>query len=244
MTAGRRVVLVTGAARGIGRAVAELAARGGDVVVCHAHRNLAAATELAARIGGTAVAADLADPDGVATIFAHIDQHHGRLDGLVNNAATAAGYGPILADGAGYDAAALSAMLAVNVTSVILAIRAAAQRMTDGGSIVNVSSVAATLGGAGEWAHYAASKGAVDTLTRGAARELADRGIRVNAVRPGLVDTDFHEHAPPGRMDRLAPAIPMRRAGRPIEIAEAIVWLLSDAASYVTGAVLDVSGGR
>lgn len=234
-------MLVTGAGRGIGRAVAELAAGRGYRVAVHGHRSAAAVASVAASIGGHAVIADLADPAAIESMFAALDADgFDHIDVLVNNAGTAAGYGPI----GTYHAAPIAEMLAVNVTAVLLCTQHAVQRMSAGASIVNISSKAAVLGGAGEWVPYAASKGAVDTMTIGLARELAGRQIRVNGVRPGLIDTDFHDHAPPGRMTRMAPTIPLGRSGSAAEVAEAALWLASDAASYVTGAILDVSGGR
>ncbi len=233
-------MLVTGAGRGIGRAIAEHAAAAGYAVVCHHRSDPAAAGELAARLGGTAVQADFAQPKSVLGVFEHVDAHHGRLDALVNNAATATGYGTLDR----LDAVALSEMLAVNVTSAFVACREAIRRLPDGGSIVNISSRAAQLGGAGEWVDYAATKGAIETLTRGLALEVAARGIRVNGVRPGLIDTDFHLHAPAGRVERMAPGIPMQRPGSADEVAAAVLWLCSPAASYVTGSFIDVSGGR
>jgi NAD(P)-dependent dehydrogenase (short-subunit alcohol dehydrogenase family) len=143
----------------------------------------------------------------------------------------------------------LARLWAVNVTGPFLCAREAAARMrTDrggrGGAIVNISSKAAVLGGSGEWVHYAASKGAIDTMTVGLAKELAAVGVRVNGVRPGLIESDFHEHAPPGRVERMAPSVPMQRSGSPDEVAGAVLWLCSPEASYVTGAFIDVTGGR
>jgi NAD(P)-dependent dehydrogenase (short-subunit alcohol dehydrogenase family) len=143
----------------------------------------------------------------------------------------------------------LARLFAVNVTGAFICAREAVRRMSTtrggaGGSIVNISSRAAVLGGSGEWVHYASSKGAIDTMTVGLARELAPQGIRVNAVRPGLIESDFHRAAPPGRVDRMAPTVPMQRSGSPAEVAEAVLWLASPGASYVTGAFVDVAGGR
>jgi NAD(P)-dependent dehydrogenase (short-subunit alcohol dehydrogenase family) len=178
-------------------------------------------------------------------MFGVIDREFGRIDGLVNNAGVVGSHGRV----ENLDGSVLARLWAVNITGPIVCAREAVRRMaTDhgghGGAIVNVSSRAAALGGSGEWVHYAASKGAIDTLTIGLAREVAAQGIRVNAVRPGLVDTDIHETAPAGRVERMAPTVPLGRAGTPEEVAAAIVWLASPAASYVTGAIVDVTGGR
>jgi NAD(P)-dependent dehydrogenase (short-subunit alcohol dehydrogenase family) len=176
-------------------------------------------------------------------MFAEIDTRLGRLDVLVNNAGIAGSYGTLDT----YTAAALERLWSVNLTGPFLCAREAANRMRTaggGGSIVNISSKAAVLGGPNEWVHYAASKGAIDTMTTGLAKELAPHGIRVNGVRPGLIDSDFHLHATPGRMDRMTPMVPMQRVGTPDEVAEAVLWLASPAASYVTGAFIDVTGGR
>ena len=236
----RPVVLVTGAGRGIGAAVGRLAAGRGWAVAYHYRASGDRARQLAADTDGVAVHADLADGAAIAAMFAAVDRHFGRLDALVNNAATVAGYGPHPR----FEAGPINAMLAVNVTAPLLCCRQAAARLPAGGSIVNISSKAAVLGGAGEWVDYAATKGAIDTLTRGLALELAPQGIRVNAVRPGLIDTDFHDHAPPGRMDQMAPHIPLGRAGTALEVAEAVLWLMSPESAYVTGTIVDVTGGR
>ncbi|HZX56325.1 MAG TPA: SDR family oxidoreductase, partial [Ilumatobacteraceae bacterium] len=175
--------------------------------------------------------------------FAEIDERCGRIDVLVNNAGIAGGYGTLDT----YTVDALQRLWAVNLTGPFLCAREAARRMRDrgaGGSIINISSKAAVLGGTNEWVHYAASKGGIDTMTIGLAKELAPQGIRVNAVRPGLIESDFHLHATPGRVERMTPLIPMQRAGTTEEVAEAVVWLASDAASYVTGAFIEVTGGR
>lgn len=248
----RPVLVITGASRGIGAAVAERAAADHDLVCLHTGDPSRAAEREAlwARLrsaGATLLelAVDVADEPAVVDAFRLADEHFGRLDGLVNNAGIAGGHGRLDT----VDAAMLTRLFGVNVVGAFVCAREAAQRMATsrggrGGVIVNVSSKAAVLGGAGEWVHYAASKGALDTMTRGLATELAADGIWVNGVRPGLIETDFHDHAPPGRVERMAPGVPMGRSGSPAEVAEAIVWLLSPAASYVTGAFVDVTGGR
>jgi NAD(P)-dependent dehydrogenase (short-subunit alcohol dehydrogenase family) len=189
--------------------------------------------------------ADVGVEDEVVEMFRAADRHFGRVDVLVNNAGIAGGYGRLDA----VESTALAALWAVNVTGAFICAREAVVRMSTrrggrGGSIVNISSKAAVLGGPDEWIHYAASKGAIDTMTTGLAKEVAAEGIRVNAIRPGLIDSDFHLHARPGRLERMAPAIPMRRPGTADEVAGAVLWLASPAASYVTGAFIDVSGGR
>lgn len=248
----RPVLLVTGGSRGIGAAIARAAAPTYDLVIGHvrpatADDHLSRLTDelVAAGAGVLAHRADMADDAAIVEMFAAVDRHFGRLDVLVNNAGIAGGYGTIDT----VDAEMLQRLWAVNVTGAFVCAREAVARMaTDrggrGGSIVNISSRAAVLGGPGEWVHYAASKGALDTMTSGLSKELAPRGIRVNTVRPGLVESDFHDHAPPGRIERLAPTVPMARAGTPDEVAAAVVWLASPAASYVTGAFVDVGGGR
>jgi NAD(P)-dependent dehydrogenase (short-subunit alcohol dehydrogenase family) len=243
-------MLVTGASRGIGAAIARAAAvQHFDLVLNHS--SSAGPTEdLAGELramGSRArsVRADVSDEAQVLHLFQEIDRSFGGLDVLVNNAGIAGGYGPLDT----VDESMLARLWAVNVTGPFLCAREAAARMrTDrggrGGAIVNISSKAAVLGGSGEWVHYAASKGAVDTMTVGLAKELAAAGVRVNGVRPGLIVSDFHDHAPPGRVERMAPTVPMLRSGTPEEVAGAVLWLCSPAASYVTGAFIDVTGGR
>jgi NAD(P)-dependent dehydrogenase (short-subunit alcohol dehydrogenase family) len=236
------VMLVTGAGRGIGAAVCRLAAAAGYIVVVNYSASADAANAVVDEIGNGAFAvqADVADERAVLAMFATIDERCGRLDVLVNNAGIAGSYGTLDT----FTLDAMERLWAVNITGPFLCAREAARRMTAGASIINISSKAAILGGPGEWVHYAASKGAIDTMTVGLAKELAARNIRVNGVRPGLIESDFHLHATPGRVERMTPMIPMQRSGSPEEVAEAVVWLASPAASYVTGAFIDVTGGR
>jgi NAD(P)-dependent dehydrogenase (short-subunit alcohol dehydrogenase family) len=244
------VMLITGAASGLGAATARLAAAAGWDVAIGCERNDLGAEQVAEAVrtaGSRAVTCrgDVSDPDAVAGMFDAVLAAFGRLDCLVNNAGIAPGYGPFEA----LTPEQLTRTWAVNITGPFLCAQHAVRHMrTDtgggGGSIINVSSKAAVLGGPNEWIHYAASKGALDTLTAGLAKEYATLGVRVNGVRPGLISGGFGPWAPADRTDRMAPAIPMGRAGSPEEIAASIVWLASDAASYVTGATLDVTGGR
>jgi len=246
-----QTLIVTGASRGIGAAVAELAATRGYAVAL-GYRNEREAAELSAErirsAGGRAAAigVDVADEAGVARLFERAEVELGPVAGLVNNAGIT---GPLVRLEA-LTTADLARVLAVNVTGSVLCAREAVRRMStrrggNGGAIVNISSRAAELGGGGEWVHYALTKGAIDTLTVGLAREVASDGIRVNAVAPGLIATGLHAAAgAPDRLARLAPAIPQQRAGTPAEVAQAVLWLLSDEAAYVTGAILPVSGGR
>jgi NAD(P)-dependent dehydrogenase (short-subunit alcohol dehydrogenase family) len=245
------VLLVTGGSRGIGAATALLAAeRGYAVVVNYAHNSLAA-DEVVRQIrasGGQAMAvqADVGVEAQVVAMFKRIDAKLGPLTALVNNAGVvdvASRVDEVTTD-------RLRRLFDINVLGSFLCAREAILRMSTrhggaGGSIVNVSSVAARLGGAGQYVDYAATKGAMDTFTIGLAQEVANEGIRVNAVRPGIIDTDIHASGgQPDRVGRLAPLVPMRRAGSANEVAQSIVWLLSEQASYTTGALIDVAGGR
>ena len=246
-----KVAIVTGASRGIGAATARLLSRAGYAVTVNYARQSEAAASLVAEIesaGGQAMAVqgDVACEEDVLRLFAEAERRFGTPTALVNNAG-------MIQPQARFDAMTTERMeriLAVNVLGTLLCAREAVRRMSTnhggtGGAIVNLSSVAARLGAPGEYVDYAATKGAVDTFTIGLSREVAAEGIRVNAVRPGLIETDIHASGgEPGRIDRLRSTIPIRREGRPEEVAEAIVWLLSDAASYVTGTILEVTGGR
>lgn len=247
----QKVMLVTGASRGIGAATARLAAqRGYAVCVNYAGRRDAAEAVVGAitEDGGRAVSvqADVADPAAVQALFAAVDETFGRLDALVNNAGMLERRCRL--EEISY--ARLERVLGVNVIGSFLCAREAVRRLSTrhggpGGAIVNVSSMAARLGAPGEYVDYAASKGAIDAMTVGLAKEVAAEGIRVNAVRPGLIHTDIHASGgQPNRVARLTPAVPMRRGGTAEEVAEAILWLASDAASYCTGTFIDVSGGR
>ncbi len=246
-----RTVLVTGASRGIGAATAIACARHGWDVAVNCTRDVAAATAVAAQVQARGrraivVPADVADERAVLAMFARIDAELGPLAGLVNNA----GVVDVKARVDEVSVERLQRMFAINVFGSFVCAREAIRRMSTkhgglGGAIVNVSSVAAKLGGPGWYVDYAASKGAIDTFTVGLAREVAVEGIRVNAVRPGIIDTDIHASGgQPDRANASAALIPMQRAGTADEVAAAIVWLLSDEARYTTGAILDVSGGR
>lgn len=241
------VAVVTGGSRGIGAATCRRLATSGLRVVVAYRSDAAAAAEVAADCGpdAVAVAVDVADAGSIGGLFEAADER-GRLAVLVNNAGIAAAPGRVDE----LDPARIAHLFQVNVVGAFVCAGEAVRRMSTrhggaGGAIVNVSSTAARLGSAGEWVDYAATKGAIDTMTLGLAKEVATEGIRVNAVRPGLVDTDFHATVgQPDRPARMAPQIPMQRAGMPDEIASAIAWLCSAEASYVTGALLDVGGGR
>ena len=242
------VVIVTGGSQGIGAAIAKATGAAGYKVALTYQSNQAMAEAVAAEIGNGALAikAEMADEASILSLFRTVDEKLGRLTALVNNAGTP---GPVCKIDA-VTTGILDTVLAVNVRAPFLTIREAAKRMaTDqggsGGSIVNISSRAAELGGAGEWIHYAASKGALDSLTIGAAKELAPRGIRVNAVSPGLIQTDLHARAgAPDRLTRMVGGVPMARIGTADEVADAVLYLLSPASSYITGVILPISGGR
>lgn len=246
-----KTIIITGGSRGIGRATAVLCARRGWSVAIQYRANRQAADEtvgLVEQAGGRALAVqgDVSSEADVMALFEAAQDRFGALHGVVNNAGIVAP----AQDVADMSAQRLRAMFETNVLGAFLVAREAARRLSTarggaGGSLVNVSSAAARLGSPHEYVDYAASKGAVDTMTLGLARELGREGVRVNAVRPGLIDTEIHASGgQPDRAQRLGAATPMGRPGTAAEVAETIVWLLSDAASYVTGALLDCSGGR
>jgi len=249
------LVLVTGGSRGIGAATARLAARRGwDVAVNYTHDRAAAeAVAFDVRAAGRralVVQADVGDDAQVVALFQQVDRElaagAGVLRGLVNNA----GVVDVASRVDAMTPARLQRMFAINVFGSFACAREAVRRMSSlhggaGGSIVNLSSAAARIGAGGQYVDYAAAKGAIDVFTLGLAREVATEGVRVNAVRPGIIETDIHARGgQPGRAAQMAPLVPMRRSGTAEEVAEAIVWLLSDASSYTTGSVVDVTGGR
>lgn len=245
------VVLITGGSRGIGAATARLAAQHGYAVAINYTSNQRAAETLVDEItaaGGTAVAiqADVAQENQVQALFKSVDAQLGTLSALVNNAGVVDAASRVDA----MSVARLRRMFDINVIGSMVCAREAVLRMSTrhggkGGTIVNLSSVASSLGGAGQYVDYAASKGAIDTFTVGLARELAAEGIRVNAVRPGIIDTEIHASGgQPDRVREMTPLLPMKRAGSAEEVAQAIFWLMSDQSSYTTGSMLDVTGGR
>lgn len=244
-------VIVTGASRGIGAAIATLAGKSGYAVAVNFATGRTEAQKIADEIvsgGGRAIAiqADVSREEQIIRMFETAERELGPIKALVNNAGVTGGFARV----ENVTSAAIANVFAVNVTGTILCSREAVRRMSarrggSGGSIVNVSSIAARTGAAGEWVHYAASKGAVDSFTIGLAREVATEGIRVNAVSPGLVETGLHAaNGEPGRLQRMMGTIPMGRPGLPGEVAEGVLWLLSPAASFTTGAILEIGGGR
>lgn len=244
-------LLITGGSRGIGAAAAVRAAQQGWDVAINYTRDAAAAERVAAQVRAAGrralvIQADVSDEAQVLAMYTAVDKEFGRLGGLVNNA----GVVDMPARVDEMSLQRLMRMFAINLTGSFLCAREAVKRMSTrhggkGGVIVNLSSAAARLGSPGQYVDYAAAKAGIDTFTLGLAREVATEGIRVNAVRPGIIDTDIHASGGlPDRAKQVAPVVPMQRAGTADEVAQAIVWLLSDASSYTTGAVLDVTGGR
>jgi NAD(P)-dependent dehydrogenase (short-subunit alcohol dehydrogenase family) len=245
------VLLITGASRGIGAATAVLAAQHGWAVAVNYTRNSQAADAVMKQItaaGGTAITvqADVGDEAEILRMYAEVDSKLGRISGLVNNA----GVVDVSAKVEDMSWARWERMMRINVLGSFACAREAVKRMStlhggSGGSIVNVSSAASRLGSPGQYVDYAAAKSAIDAFTIGLAKEVATEGIRVNAVRPGLIDTAIHASGGlPNRVRDLAHLVPMQRGGTPEEVAQAIVWMLSDAASYTTMSLVDVSGGR
>lgn len=250
----RKTLLVTGSSRGIGAATAVAASSSGWNVCVHYREREDAANEVVDTIRKTnpdaraiPLRADLTSEEEIRGLFQEVDREFGSLDGLVNNAGILGGLQTRVED---LTAERIRALFEINVTAPLLCCREAIRRMSRkngglGGSIINISSIAARLGAPNEYVDYAASKGALDTLTRGLALEVAQEGIRVNGVRPGTIVTEIHATGGvPDRPEKVSPTIPLRRPGEADEVAHAVVWLLSDGASYVTGSILDVSGGK
>jgi NAD(P)-dependent dehydrogenase (short-subunit alcohol dehydrogenase family) len=242
-----KVLIVTGGSRGIGAATARLAAQRGYAVCVNYLQDRAAAEEVAGQIpNAIVVQADIGVEAQVVKLFETVDRDLGPVTALVNNAATLEGQMRLEE----MDAARMQLMFSTNAIGTMLCSREAVRRMSarhggSGGAIVNVSSGASRWGSPGEYVDYAATKGAIDTFTVGLAAEVAEDGIRVNAVRPGFIYTGLHaKGGEPGRVDRVKAMVPMKRGGQPEEVAAAILWLLSDEAAYITGSILDVSGGR
>lgn len=243
-----KIVLVTGGCRGIGRATSILLAKAGYTVCVNYLRNAQAANDVVDEIekaGGQsfAVQADISDKSAVDKLFAEIDKRDGVFYGLVNNAGILAEQSTL----ADMSLQRVQKVFATNVMGAFLCTKAAVRRMSAsvngiGGAIVNISSIAAKLGAPNEYIDYAMSKGAIESMTLGLAKELAVENIRVNAVRPGFIDTEIHKI--PGRLQKVTPFIPMQRAGQPSEIAGAVLWLLSEQSSYTSGAIIDIAGGR
>jgi NAD(P)-dependent dehydrogenase (short-subunit alcohol dehydrogenase family) len=251
MNTKQNVLLVTGGSRGIGAAVARLAGKQGYSVIVNYFNHEKAATSIVAQIkgdGGEAVAiqADTGSEKEIIRLFRQAKEAFGTITGLVNNAAITGGFSRV----ENVQTEMLERLFAVNLLGPILCAREAVRHMSiknggKGGSIVNLSSLAARTGGANEWVHYAATKGAINTFTIGLAREVASEGIRVNAVAPGLIETDLHaDNGDPDRLKRMESTIPILRAGTAQEVAEGVLWLLSPAAAYTTGSILEIGGGR
>jgi NAD(P)-dependent dehydrogenase (short-subunit alcohol dehydrogenase family) len=246
--AAEKILVVTGGGRGIGAETARLAAQRGYAVAVNYRENRAAAESLVKTLEGNAIAVqgDVASEADVVRLFETVDRQLGHVTALVNNAGVV-DRGTRVAE---MTAARLERMFAINVTGSFLCAREAVRRMSmrlggAGGAIVNVSSIASRLGGSGEYVDYAASKGAIDTFTVGLAKEVGPEGIRVNAVRPGIIRTEIHlASGDPARVERIGATSPLQRPGEAVEVARAILWLLSDEASYMTGALVDVTGGR